>query len=487
MIRTKSSTRLAVAALVPAVIYYAFLLTLHSHFAHAFDLLAPTSDRSLTFNSMLLRLLQGSFDVDPRAIGSEGFVRDGKTYAYFGIFPALFRAPFLTWPNFETTDFTRLSCLTADSLVASFKVMSTALIWRTAAVERGPAVFIALVVAILFSGAQIQSLNPSIYSETILWANAFAAAFIYFILVGIVSERGFTTSTLSILAIIAGLCLLTRVSTAVGLYTAFGLLWIQLVWKAVTAGPVPWAGAAASAGSLRLRLSRLLLPVLLLLLFAAFTGFMNIQRWGSAWTFVDYSKYIIYTHIFPERFVRFRQYGIFNVIRIGYGIMYYFFPVWVIRDNDGKFLGADFYQRALDGVELPPGSFFVSDPLLVGLAIYMIVQLVRYRQIARSCVVVSTALGLSIPAGLMLTFQFMSPRYRMEFYPVLEFCAFVGFRHMISNKHLINSRLFTIAAVFGVVYAQIFWFFLTISPGGDVLDQLQQMGWIAFYRAGLHF
>jgi hypothetical protein len=42
-----------------------------------------------TFNSMLAHLMQGRFDVDPQIVGwEEGFLRNGLTYSYFGIWPA---------------------------------------------------------------------------------------------------------------------------------------------------------------------------------------------------------------------------------------------------------------------------------------------------------------------------------------------------------------------------------------------------------------
>src|SRR4051812_47935032 len=96
---------IALLCLLPAGCYYAFLLSLGS--TGFFDPLP----HGLTYNSMLLHLLQGRFDVDPAAIGDEGFLRDGATYAYFGVSPALFRAAFLGLRDFATTDFTRLSCL----------------------------------------------------------------------------------------------------------------------------------------------------------------------------------------------------------------------------------------------------------------------------------------------------------------------------------------------------------------------------------------
>src|SRR5208337_1007156 len=52
------------------------------------------SDRiRLTFNSMLEHLLRGQFDVDPQAIGDDGYLRNGHVYAYWGIWCALLRLP----------------------------------------------------------------------------------------------------------------------------------------------------------------------------------------------------------------------------------------------------------------------------------------------------------------------------------------------------------------------------------------------------------
>src|SRR5690242_15449042 len=76
------------------------------------------SDLGLTFNSMLLHLLHGEFNVDPNAIGLEGFIRDGKVYAYFGILPALLRLPLLPFLDLTTTDVTAPSCLLAASIAA---------------------------------------------------------------------------------------------------------------------------------------------------------------------------------------------------------------------------------------------------------------------------------------------------------------------------------------------------------------------------------
>src|SRR5258708_26749880 len=99
---------------LPAALYYAFLLC-----AGTSGLFSP-AEHGMVFNSMLLHLLQGRFDVDPAAVGDEGYLRDGAVYAYFGIFPALFRAFFLWLPDFAQTDLTRTSCLASLAMMACF-------------------------------------------------------------------------------------------------------------------------------------------------------------------------------------------------------------------------------------------------------------------------------------------------------------------------------------------------------------------------------
>jgi hypothetical protein len=63
--------------------------------------LAPSLPRPVTmglvFNSMMQHMLHGRFDVDPAAIlaGGEVYIRDGRTYSYFGVFCALLRLPLI--------------------------------------------------------------------------------------------------------------------------------------------------------------------------------------------------------------------------------------------------------------------------------------------------------------------------------------------------------------------------------------------------------
>src|SRR5262249_51865191 len=168
----------------------------------------------------------------------------------------------------------------------------------------------------------------------------------------------------------------------------------------------------------------------------------------------------------------------FNWIRIGYGLVYYFFPLWVLRAADGTLLWSAFQHRTIDTVELPPSSFFISDPLIIGLAIFALVQLVRNRNAFDRGVVVPVAAGLAVPALLMLSFIGMTFRYRMEFYPLFEFCAFLGFGAVLARQKPPPTLVLAIAVLIGVVASHLLWFLYMLTPfanGASVLGGMDGM------------
>lgn len=458
---------IALLCLLPAACYYALLLSLGS--TGFFDPLP----HGLTFNSMLLHLLQGRFDVDPAAIGDEGFLRDGATYAYFGVFPALFRAAFLGLRDFASIDFTRLSCLAAVCLMAFFKLLAALTVGRRAAGERGGIVLVLLALTLLAGGAQIHFLRPSIFQETGLWADAFAAVFIYFAVRGLLLQTGFTPRLLTGMAAAAGLCLLTRVSTALGLYVALGLLWLVLAWRT-------WR-----AGSPRVELVRLCRPILVLVCFAAVTAFINYRRWANPLTFVDMTAQILALTQHPDRLVRVREYGEFNPIRLLYGLQYYFLPLGLWRGGSGELLWEQFQERTIDFIELPPGSLLLSEPLLIGLAIYGLARLRRQKVLPRPELAIPLLAGLLVPIVLIVTAIAMTFRYRLEFYPFLELCAFIGLAFVLTKARP-PRRLLLAGAMVSIASAHVFWLLYMLSPFGQASDVLGDVGALDFYARLLH-
>jgi hypothetical protein len=467
--------------LVPTTAYYTWLICLN----YGDFLNVPYQGTSLfrpvfygrALNSMLLHLLHGTFDVDPRTIGPEGFVRNGLTYAYFGIALALFRAPFLAFRDFATTDYTRFSCLVAVSAMGAFNLASLLTVWRAVGRPERRPLLVILALVLLFGGAQIQFLMASLWQEATLWGAALAAAFVYLVVGGYYSRRGFTAGRLAGLAAVAGLCLLTRVSTALGLYVALGLLMLQLLWQEWRDGrPLRLLGAII--------LGPVIPAGLILLGFVAIAGFVNYQRWGNPLAFTgDMDSYLLAR---PEWSALLARYGSFNIVRLGYGLAYYFVPVWASRTPDGTLLWSAFQHRTICSVELPPASFLLSDPLIVGLAVFALVQLVANREALNRAIAVPVLAGLFVPIGLMLTFNSMAFRYRLEFYPFFDLCAFLGFAVLVSRPKtplLIPSAA---AAILGIVASHGLWILYVLGRFGDASERLAGMGVISFYGSMFH-
>lgn len=191
----RSPATAAAIAVALLGVYYAFLITdgnFHLIETGISGAKPHFRQLDLVFNDMLLRLLRGQFDVDPDVITFEAFVTGGKTYAYFGIFPALVRLPLLWIGDFRHTNVSALTCLVAVCLASFFKLLTLATIYRSRPDPRSIAILLPVACSLAFGEAQVQFLKISVYQEAMLWTNAMIAGFIYLSILGLLSERGFT-------------------------------------------------------------------------------------------------------------------------------------------------------------------------------------------------------------------------------------------------------------------------------------------------------
>jgi hypothetical protein len=467
------------AGLLLAAVYYAFLLTNGTFRLWVSTPPGGTSGQrtlSLVYNSMLLHLLHGRFDVDPDAIRWEAMVRDGRTYTYYGILPALARLPLMPFLDLRRTDVSALTCLWALLLAAAGKLAALRAVCRAMPEGRLRRSTAAAFAAALFAGgAQIQFLRLSIYQEALLWAGAFASGFVALAVIGLAG--GFSNRGLRGMAALAGLGILSRASTGFGMAAALAALVASLHSRE--------RGAA--------RRGRLVQPLAILALFLAVAGVVNYGRFGHPLRFHQLGLLAI-TH--PGSFPQLERYGAFHPLRIPFGLMYYFTPVWVLHGSDGRLLFDAFRSRALDLVELPPGSFFLSDPLLLLLAALGLGLLLARTErfgggaisarigqggsgggaaAARPIALDRTgawclAAGLAVPPVLMTAAIAMTFRYRMEFYPLLEFLAFLGLARAPALDGASGRRraLLLVLAGWSVVAAHVWLLLYKLSPYGGL-------------------
>jgi hypothetical protein len=475
--------RLVTAGLLAlAVVCYAYWLTNGS-----FHFWSHRKGFGLTFNSMLDHLLRGEFDVDPATVRDEGFARNGRVFAYWGVFLAVIRLPLTLYPGWLGIDVTRLSCVLAVCVAACVKLLTLQLVFQSSpsSVCRGVLRW-ALTATILFAGPQTEFLCSTVYQEVCLWAGALSAVFVYFAIRGLVHGR-FTASSLCAMACAAGLALLTRVSTGIGLYAALGLLLLVMLLREPSQDGVPRPPASAAARfAAHLVSVRFLSPLILLLGFAALAGLVNYRRWGNPLVFADYHYYLL-NPIFPDQLPRMEAYGLFNLVRAPFGLVYYFFPIWILLRPDGHLLFEEQQWRLLHGAELPPSSFLLTDPLLLLLLLYAARALLGPRRgggVDRSHAL-ALALGLAVPCVLMLSAISMSFRYRIEFYPLLELGAFLGFLLLCRQPPApaASRRIRTLAvalAGIGILGSHAMMILYRISDPGSSIAQMRR-GVITYY------
>jgi hypothetical protein len=420
---------LQIALLVFMLLIYGALLSAQFLFWH-------DSQMTLTFNSMLVHLMRGRFDVDPQIVGNEGFLRNGRVYAYFGIFCALIRFPLWIVRRMDW-DMTVWSCLIAVCLAAMAKVRAVLLIRRQGQPNRSSQWAIRLMLAyILLGGSEIAYLRPSIYQEVIFWAAAFGAIFVYFAIKGLLTGS-FSTTTLSWMGLCAGLSVLTRISTGIGLTLALLSLLFVIVGQSSH-----WARQERQTMLRRLWRAlaqrRILIPLGIFAVFVAATAAVNYFRWGNPATFENFDLYLG-NKGWPDRVPLMHAYGLFNIRRIPFGLSYYFFPVWALHGHEGQLLFQPLQTRLFDDVELPPSSFLITDLLplcfigFFALALRRGCSGIRLRA-ARSMAI---AAGLLAPCMLMLMSAWMDYRYRMEFYPEIDLLAFLGLYLTVTDSKML--------------------------------------------------
>ena len=320
------------------------------------------------FDSMLLHLLHGEYDVDPKAIDFEATIVNGKTYTYFGIFPALLRLSVLPFTDLARAHLARLSCLAATVIFVALQLRTLFVVHASLpAASRKPAYLGVMVAATVLSGPQIYLLAfAEVYDEALLWAGVMAAAFNLIVLRAALGP-GLRSSDLAWLAVFAGLAFNTRSSIGIGLYIATFLLVMRAAWRwhSERLSASPARSVAASIGEV-VGDPGLVLPLVILGVLAVAVGIVNFGRWGNPFAFAGpaHSYYLLQRD--PKALRMFDTYGAFNLSRVWISALYYATGIpWLLKSVPPF---AEFLQARYFRIEAPPLTPLLTNPLTIILA-----------------------------------------------------------------------------------------------------------------------
>jgi hypothetical protein len=243
------------------------------------------------YDAQARSLWHGRWNVPPEVMGFEAFIIDGKSFMYFGPWPAVLRMPLAAVTDRFDGRLTQLSLLLAFALLL---VATSRLLWRVRALTRGTTPMgrleswaIGGFVAVVGVGSTVLFLasRPLVYHEAALWAMALTIAAYEAILAFVTRPSG---RALAAAGALATLALLSRSSMGIGPIVALGL--VLLAHLAVAVAPkvrrawvtkpvrwLGWPGAAEPRGYLVPLVVVLVVPLALYM-------YVNYAKFGHPWT-----------------------------------------------------------------------------------------------------------------------------------------------------------------------------------------------------------
>ena len=415
--------RLAWCVLSVLGAYYILLLTNGDFRPFASEFLG------LGYNSQFLNLLQGSFTVDPEAIGYEAFVRDGKVYSYFGIFPSLLRGLFAPFVDLEHTYISRVSCFAATLVIAVFLVkMFRVARARLAGDLQTNALYVIVLVSLLLGGPQLFLLAAApIYHEPILWAAACCSIFSYLLVSRAFDGHPFRVRQSAAMALLAGVCLISRATEGIALYLALSILLVQAEIRAARSGGEPDARKwRLGTGARSLSLRRVLVPLLVLTVFGLTQLAINHARWGDPLKLVDFQSHEFMMSN-PERVKNLAEYGPLHLSRVPHNLAYYLAASREEIQFFNNLWPASFDEK---GTTLAPMA--LHSPLVLILAGFGVGRLLSRNVTGIPCrsAIGIGLLGLSFPVLFLLGYMHLAIRFHMDFMPFVSLAAVVGFHQL---------------------------------------------------------
>jgi hypothetical protein len=408
------------------------------------DLFAPGGHLETFFDAQAESLLAGRVDVAPEAIGPEAFVRNGKSYGYFGPTPALFRIPLeIVAPGMHGR-WSRASMVLA-SLVAMLAMLML-LRWleqRMGAVGSGrlrAAMRATAVTAVGLGSTQFYLCAESkVYQEAIAWSAALALAHVVLLVRYFGEPR---RKWLAAACATALLAFFARVSVGAGPLVALAIVDSALLipsagWRRFW-GVEPGGRRAAAAIAVTLGLS------------AALWMGLNYAKFGSPFSSTPMGMNLQYTR---DRLAHMNG-GLFAPANLPMNAWSYLLPghlrfgnrfPWVFLAEGNEEMAKRFPHAHLDVAE-PYASLPDSAPALVlGALAGMALCFFRRREELRVCR--GPLIGALAGCGLTLAIGFVTYRYLGDWLPWLACASAVAAVSIGTIASNLWRRLAAVAAV----------------------------------------
>lgn len=416
----------------------------------SWDLL-KTERFGISFDFLGNSFLNGTCTIPVETIGGEALELNGKTYMYFGPFPAFLRIVLnMIFPHLFGM-WSRISCLLAAifSLFGFLSIINNQLLQNnTLSVQlRRYFMYISFISFALGSPLIFLLSFPYIYHESILWGFCWSVWAIYF-LIRLINSKYQDELGVVGFSICCGLSFLSRPSFGVIL---FGLLILLLIvyfflpllnkLKKGFMLELDYLKDINSTNQFR-RVILLLLPVILLFSFQLWYNYCRFETSFKFFSLKDLWQYKHVAYWASGDAERIERAGIFNLKRIPIAAACYFGLKKEYFSKNAPYFKMLWTQRYNNSLYATPNEWIFpveisSLWIFIGAIIGFFYLLRSKKDLFLKIVVII----LFIQVVLILSYMGITYRYSAEFYPLLIFLYSYFLSKLNFSIHLNNTKI----------------------------------------------
>jgi hypothetical protein len=378
-------------------------------------------------------MFQGHLHLAAGALGLEGFVHDGRTYTYFGLFPSIIRMPILLVTNSLDGRLTAPFILLAWLLTGFFSAL---LLWRVRFLVRGDSAMgrteaagFGVLMATIMGGTiwMLLASTPFTFNEDIAWSICLTIGSI-FALLGVIERPSWGRVIASGVLILCANLDRSTTGWACVVGAGFIALWFLLGlggrenrrWfvPVLAAGVIPLAiGCAVN--------------------YAKFGVLFGVSNFDQVWTHVNaYRRKFLAANHNAEEGTIFVPTNIVTYFRPdGLGLSRVF-PFVTLPSSPPTALNGVLFDRLYRTASLP-----ASTPLLFLLSIWGLVTAFRPKSIGKVARTRLLLLAAGSAGAALLLWGYIAPRYLGDFVPFLVLASAVALADIFRRLEYRERRL----------------------------------------------
>ena len=395
-------------------------------------------------------MFHGKLSLGTGALGIEGFVHDGRTYTYFGLFPSIIRMPFLAVTSSLDGKLTASSVLFAWLLTGLF---TSLLLWRVRFLVRGDAVMgqleatgYGVLMATVMGGSvwMLLASVPYVFNEDLAWSICLTTGSL-FMLLGVIERPSWRR------VIASGLLILfanqDRATTGWACAVGAGLI---ACWFLLGRGGREnrrWFLPVLAAG---------VIPVVIscVVNYAKFGVWFGVSNTEQVWTHVNaYRRKFLAANHGAEEGLIFLPTNLVTYLRpdgLSFGRV---FPFVTLPTSPPRALGGVLFDRIYRTASVP-----ASMPPLFLLSIWGVVTAFRPRAVGQVAKTRLLLLAAGSACAALMLWGYISPRYLGDFLPFLVLASAVAaadiFRRLDGRQRSVRFTALgalAVLAVFSIV------------------------------------